>query len=182
MCFGYYHLLLFSILSYWKRAKGNVVVFHPLWKFLPQHNHQIVFLSCLCNKPHLGEEDMVPTKVGEIWRIIHQEVPIQEHLLPSQLPSLPNSPVHAMYSRTTFFDCSDHRQADNYANTLKRISKYVGSEYKNGGDIPSSILSETLFTLPLPTAPTIANPANMTMQETTQMKLYEKRLDAVVNR
>ena len=45
-----------------------------------------------------------------------------------------------------------------------------------------SVLNKTLFTIPLPTAPTIADPANMTPDETTQSKLYKKRLDAVVKR
>ena len=33
------------------------------------------------------------------------------------------------------FDCSDYKQADRYATTIKRVAEYVGSEYKNGGDV-----------------------------------------------
>ena len=80
------------------------------------------------------------------------------------------------------FDCSDHRQADCYANSLKRISEYVGSEYKNGGDIQSSVINETKFTVPTPTAPTVADPDNPTPDEKLQLRLHEKRLDAMVKR
>ena len=81
------------------------------------------------------------------------------------------------------FDCSDYKQADRYVNTVKRISEYVGSEYKNGGDIRSSIVNETKFKVPIPTAPNApADPANPTIEETTKSKLYERRLDAVVKR
>ena len=33
------------------------------------------------------------------------------------------------------FDCSDRRQAGKYITTIKRISEYVGAEYKYGSDI-----------------------------------------------
>ena len=33
------------------------------------------------------------------------------------------------------FDCSDYKQADWYAMTIKRLAEYLGSEYKNGGDV-----------------------------------------------
>ena len=33
------------------------------------------------------------------------------------------------------FDCSDYKQADTYATTIKRVAEYVGSHYKNGGDV-----------------------------------------------
>ena len=69
------------------------------------------------------------------------------------------------------FDCSDHRQADQFANTLKRILEYVGAEYKNGGDIHSSVVNETKFTVLIPTAPTVVDPANPTAQEQVQIRL-----------
>ena len=31
------------------------------------------------------------------------------------------------------FDCSDYKQADTYVHTHKRISEYVGADYKHGG-------------------------------------------------
>ena len=80
------------------------------------------------------------------------------------------------------FDCSDYKQADKYATTLKRISEYVGSEFKNGGDVRTSILNEVKFTIPSPTAPTIVDPDNMTPDEKTLSRLHEKRLDAIIKR
>ena len=37
------------------------------------------------------------------------------------------------------FDCSDNKQADIFVHTLKRIAEYVGTEYRNSGDIRSTI-------------------------------------------
>ena len=37
------------------------------------------------------------------------------------------------------FDCSDNKQADIFVHTMKRIAEYVGTEYRNGGDIRSTI-------------------------------------------
>ena len=37
------------------------------------------------------------------------------------------------------FNCSDYNQAEKYISTMKRISKYVGTEYKYGGDIRITI-------------------------------------------
>jgi hypothetical protein len=51
------------------------------------------------------------------------------------------------------FDCSDSKQADKFVHTLKRISEYVGLEYKHGGDIHSLIINEAQATVPLPTPP-----------------------------
>ena len=79
-----------------------------------------------------------------------------------------------------YFDCSDHRQADRFANTLKRISEYVGTEFKNGGDICSSMINETKFVVPRPTLPTPADPNALTAEERVEERLYEKRLDALV--
>ena len=78
------------------------------------------------------------------------------------------------------FDCSDHRQADCFANTLKRISEYVGSEYKNGGDIRSSVVNETKFKVPVPTKPVPADALAKTPEEEIQEKLWEKRLNVVI--
>ena len=54
------------------------------------------------------------------------------------------------------FDCSDYKQADTFVNTLKRISEYIGAEYKHGGDIHSSILHKVKIIVPLPIAPIFA--------------------------
>ena len=37
------------------------------------------------------------------------------------------------------FDCSDHHQADQYATTLKKLSKHVRAMFKNVGDVQASI-------------------------------------------
>ena len=57
------------------------------------------------------------------------------------------------------FDCSDYKQADNFVSSLKRISEYVGSEYKHGGDIRSSIINQARFVVVIPTRPTIVDEA-----------------------
>ena len=51
------------------------------------------------------------------------------------------------------FDCSDSRQADKYITAIKRIAEYVGTEFKYGGDIRSSIENSKRFEIPMPTAP-----------------------------
>ena len=51
------------------------------------------------------------------------------------------------------FDCSDSKQADNFVTAKKRISEHVGTEYKYGGDIRSSIENSTRFVIPLPLVP-----------------------------
>ena len=57
------------------------------------------------------------------------------------------------------FDCSNYKQAENFVTTLKRISEYVGAEYKHGGDIRASILfNEGKINIPVPVAPTVAAP------------------------
>ena len=63
------------------------------------------------------------------------------------------------------FDCSDYKQADNFVSTLKRISEYVGAEYKHGGDIRSSIVNQLKFDVPIPTQPVIVNEAAPTTVE-----------------
>jgi len=51
------------------------------------------------------------------------------------------------------FDCSDYKQADNYQTTIRRIAEYIGSEYKHGGDIRSTVENEKMFVLIVPTYP-----------------------------
>ena len=38
------------------------------------------------------------------------------------------------------FDCSDNKQANIFVHTMKRIAEYVGTEYRNGGDIRSTFV------------------------------------------
>ena len=78
------------------------------------------------------------------------------------------------------FDCSDYKQADGYVNTIKRIGEYVGTEYKHGGDICTSIMNEGLFTIPRPTAPTAQDPANLTLEEHIDAKIFDKEINAYI--
>ena len=63
------------------------------------------------------------------------------------------------------FDCSDYKQADWYAMTIKRLAEYIGSEYKNGGDMHASILAESKYDIPKPTAPSVTNAGNPMAEE-----------------
>ena len=80
------------------------------------------------------------------------------------------------------FDCSDYRQADNYATTLKKLKEYVGAEFKNGGDVVSCIVAQAKVTIPAPTAPTIVDPSKPTPTEAAELRLYDKRLDNMLKR
>ena len=51
------------------------------------------------------------------------------------------------------FDCSDSRQVDKYITAIKRITEYVGEEFKYGGNIRSLIENSKRFEIPMPTAP-----------------------------
>ena len=51
------------------------------------------------------------------------------------------------------FYCSDSKQADKFITAIKRISEHVGTKYKYGGDIRSSIENSTRFAIPLPVVP-----------------------------
>ena len=55
------------------------------------------------------------------------------------------------------FDCRDNKQADIFVHTMKRIAEYVGTEYRNGGDIRSTIEQNERFAIPLPLAPSGTN-------------------------
>ena len=46
------------------------------------------------------------------------------------------------------FDCSDYKQAEKYVSTIKRITEYVGIEYKYGGDIRSTLENEVRIKIP----------------------------------
>jgi hypothetical protein len=74
------------------------------------------------------------------------------------------------------FDCSDYKQADKYVNTLKRISEHVGSAYKHGGDIRSSIVNETLFTVPIPAQPAApTDPRALTPAEVLAQMIFKEK-------
>jgi hypothetical protein len=81
------------------------------------------------------------------------------------------------------FDCSDYKQADNYVTTVKRISEYIGSEYKHGGDIRSSIINEALYAIPLPLPATPnAIPDAPTPAETMAQLIFKGEVDSYIKR
>ena len=41
--------------------------------------------------------------------------------------------------KDAIFNCSDYRQADCYTTAVKHVAEYVGTNYKNGGNISSFI-------------------------------------------
>jgi hypothetical protein len=78
------------------------------------------------------------------------------------------------------FDCSDYRQADKYVTNMKRIAEYVGAEYKQGGDIRSTIENELLLPIPLPTEPVLVAPA--TALTTAQTLIFKGQIDQYIKR
>ena len=73
------------------------------------------------------------------------------------------------------FDCSDNKQADIFVHRMKRIAEYVGTEYRNGGDIRSTIEQNVIFTIPLPQAPSGTNDELEKMILTKMVDAYVKR-------
>ena len=80
------------------------------------------------------------------------------------------------------FDCSDYRQADTFVNTHKRIADYVGAEYREGGDIRSSLIHEAKIQIPIPLNPPVADPANPTSDEQVAKMIFKGELDTYVKR
>jgi len=80
------------------------------------------------------------------------------------------------------FDCSDYKQADRYQSTVKRISEYVGSEFKHDGDIRSSSVNETKTTIPPPSIPLIVDPLAPTAQEQLLLMIFKGEVDAYIKR
>ena len=80
------------------------------------------------------------------------------------------------------FDCSDYKQADNFVSSLKRVSEYVGAEYKHGGDIRSSLVNQTKFDVPIPTQPVIVNEAAPTATEKVQLLIFQGKISAYIKR
>ena len=67
------------------------------------------------------------------------------------------------------------KQADKFITAIKRISEHVGTEYKYGGDIRSSIENSTRFAIPLPVVP------DDTANSLTRL-IANKKVDLCVNR
>ena len=73
------------------------------------------------------------------------------------------------------FDCSDSRKADKYITAIKRITEYVGAEFKYGGDIRLSIENSKRFEIPMPIAPSNNDTALLTMILNRKIDIYVKR-------
>ena len=58
---------------------------------------------------------------------------------------------------------------------MKRIAEYVGTEYRNGGDIRSTIEQNVRFTIPMPLAPSGTNDESEKMILTKKVDAYVKR-------
>ena len=58
---------------------------------------------------------------------------------------------------------------------MKRIAEYVGTEYRNGGDIRATIEQNSRFAIPMPLAP------SGTTDEVERM-ILTKKVDAYVKR
>jgi hypothetical protein len=80
------------------------------------------------------------------------------------------------------FDCSDYRQADTFVNTHKCIANYVGAEYREGGDIRSSLIHEAKIAIPIPLNPTVADPDNLTPDEHAARMIFKGELGTFVKR
>ena len=78
------------------------------------------------------------------------------------------------------FDCSYNKQADIFVHTMKRIAEYVGTEYRNGGDIRSTIKKKVRFAIPMPLAPSGTNYEVKRMILTKKVDAYVKR-DSIPN-
>ena len=75
----------------------------------------------------------------------------------------------------SILDCSNSKQADKCITAIKRISEHVGTEYKYGGNICSSIENSTRFAIPLPLVPVdTANNLTRTIAA-KKIVLYVKR-------
>ena len=73
------------------------------------------------------------------------------------------------------FDCRDNKQADIFVHPMKRIAEYVGTEYRNGGDIRSTIEQNLRFATPMPLAPSGTNNEVERMILTKKVDAYFKR-------
>ena len=73
------------------------------------------------------------------------------------------------------FDCSDNKQADRYVTSMKRIAEHVGTNFRNGGDICSTIEQVKRYDIPKPTAPSSTNDEVDKMILTKKVDSYVKR-------
>ena len=78
------------------------------------------------------------------------------------------------------FVCSDSRQANKYLTAFKRITEYVGAEFKYGGNIRRSIENSKHFETPMPTAPIDNDTALLKMILNRKIDIYVKR-DGIID-
>jgi hypothetical protein len=98
---------------------------------------------------------------------------------PTKQPWRPNKPVQQKKfegdcegMKGKILDCSDAKQADQFVQTCKALSIYVGSTFKNGGDMCTMIL-----TLDMPTFPELVDPP-----EVTTRRRFDKLVDEQTKR
>jgi hypothetical protein len=73
------------------------------------------------------------------------------------------------------FDCSDSKQADVFAKTMKEIAGYVGRTFRYGDDIRQLIEKMTMPVLNMPSDPP-------TTASRTVTRIWEKEVDKYVKR
>ena len=81
-------------------------------------------------------------------------------------PTIPKFKGNCIDLEGYLFDCSNDKQADKYMVTVKRISEYVGAEYKYGGDIRLCLINEKKMVIKEPESPPDpVDPNNLTSSE-----------------
>lgn len=78
------------------------------------------------------------------------------------------------------FDCSDYKQANKYVTNMKRIAEYISAEYKQGGNIHSTIKNETATTILIPAEPQPIDPA--AVLTTAQELIFKGEIDQYIKR
>ena len=63
---------------------------------------------------------------------------------------------------------------------MKHIIEYVGANYKNDSDIPSSIKKETKYTFPQLARPAVVDMADPTEEELDAIKLWYEKCKALL--
>jgi hypothetical protein len=63
---------------------------------------------------------------------------------------------------------------------MKRVAEYVGAEFKQGGDIHSTIENEVMLPIPLPVEPVVVAPAQAL--STAQTLIFKGQIDQYIKR
>jgi hypothetical protein len=80
------------------------------------------------------------------------------------------------------FCCSDHKQADTFINTVKRISEHVSAECKHDGGIRSSIIHTAKIVIPVPKNPPVLCPDGPSPEERVAQMIFKGKLEACIKR